>query len=1118
MLRTASALVVLSIAGASTTPARADRFEDIGPSLGLPQGAAGTDVLRELIASVSAADIDGDGDVDLVSSEPLLGLTIYLREGAGFRAAPEWIEGAPVVGSGQTLFDMDADGDLDLFFARASSSRLYENRGDKLVDVSASHLPDLIGTAFTATAVDIDGDRDLDLLVARYIGRTDFPVHACLHNLILVNDGRGHFRDISEQAGISGVRGCSFTTLAFDLDDDRDLDLITINDFAQFTGATELWLNVGRDDAGVPRFVEAAAERGLVAPVYGMGAAIEDLDQDGHLDLFITNIGEPLLFEVDDRGHFVDVGPSRGLSLRYAHDLNLVTWAARMIDLDRDGYLDLLAAASTLAAADFIASAPEMQSPWVRQEPNGSLLTPERSEGLDVPGSAMRDFAVADLDGDQRPELIAAHLHGGISVLRDRTAPPPATTIELVPSTTGPDAAGAVLVLDCDGASVTRHVVAGGSYGSVARARVELTFAPPCVATGRSLSGRVRWPSGFTQAIEVDGGKRSVITEPSWLSLEGDALVIDLSADVGAPADDVGATAHGLELGEREALGERVWRWTVTSSSRGGHIEIHRGDGFAGPLLRVPPAEPEVWLNPPHPVVDQELAVYVRGETVSEGWTVRIGSEPAVDLAMTEDGDLLAVMTPPSAGPSELAITMTDDEITLPVEVSAAASPRTSELLTRDLAIVRNERAAKEARMRLRLLDDNGRRSALPLEALDLLVDGELFADVSRNLEGSLMTLVVPHTELEDGARLEVLVGGAPYFGPRIVHQLESDAALGALVSPERSMCALSEPRLRADGVDRGSVLIRFAGADGDAIPTATLSPLFDTEGIEVVEDEVEVDFSGWFVPVRAGTEAMMGSLSVRLAGQAEAVRCSFPLVAPRPLRRVMSGSPLDPTAEAVLDEPTVLRFVPQGEDGRAVGSGVAFRFVVDGAEADPITAEGASAYVGLGRYEITVTPRLEGPFIARAIDDEGRVLAERSIFVVDPDAEPQPEEDSPEEVEAPPEAVEAVEPLAEEEVEPAEVEEDGPEPSEPEPEPEEVDEPSEPTSEPIDGPPEPEIREVAEPVPGDAEPPVAEPAEPAPPEGDDGCAGGGPGSIWGIAALLILDRRRRLGLNVRAW
>lgn len=1128
--------LLLAFALASPRAARAERFEDLGPALGLPIGALGATAPRTLVAGVTATDLDGDSAIDLVVTDPYRGLTVYLRDGATFRAAPEWTDGAVGIGYGHTLFDMDGDGDLDLFYALDGGDRLFENVGDKLVDATASRLPSLPGWTFTATAADLDGDRDLDLVVARYIERTEFPMHLCHHNLVLENDGTGHFRDVTALTGLAGTRGCSFVTLAFDLDDDLDLDLVTINDFTQFTGATELWLDEGRDDAtGLPLWREVARERGLVAPVYGMGMAIADLDQNGRLDFFITNIGETLLFELDPSGRFVDAGPARGLDLRFAADRNLATWTARALDLDRDGRLDLLVAAGSLPAADFIGNGPEMQSPWLRADAAGRLVAQPPGEAFAVPQSSMRDFAFADIDGDERPEIIAVHIHGGISILRDTTLPPPPTILELVPSATAPGAAGAVVTLGCEGAAQTRHVIAGGDYGNADLGRVEITLPPPCDRAGLTLTGQVRWPSGYLQALAVDSARSTRVMEPAWLVASPTALTIDLGAHL-APPETVTPVGHGVELGARETLGAHHWRWPLTLTAAQARLTLLADDEHPlGAQVRLerpdPDQEVELWIDPPTPIVGRPLSVYLRQPTPDPLASVHIGDSAPAPLSPLSDDVHHATLTPTVTGPAELVLTRSTGETSFALEVAGAASPTRSELVVRDLHIDHTETSFQVARLRVRPVDANGRVSTLPLEAIGLLVDGLPARDVGRANESTMIALSIPHAVLHDGARLEVTVDDEPWFGPRYVAHLAPHRPLASVVSVERSRCAVSEARLVADGHDRGSLLIQLFDAEGVRMRTYGVRPVVEAQGVTVLRMALVESAGGWLVPVRAGEVAGVGTISLRLPGQIDPITCTVPLVERASPRRALSGgllvtSPGDPH----LDQAVVIRFVPHGPDGRGLGSDVRFRLVVEGAETEPITAESADLYNGLARYDLIVTPRLEGPLVVRAIAEDERVVAERTFAVFrDDGGEPGPEataEPTPEEVDEsePTEEAELIE-IAEPPVEEVELD-DGPgeelgaaepEPVEPMPEPFEPEpvepEPTEAESVELEpGPeaeePEPEPEPAAESHAADAlETSEPDPRAPA----DDGCRAA-PNPLWAalLALLVVLARRHR--------
>ena len=132
-----------------------------------------------------------------------------------------------IMGGGAALFDMDGDGDLDLYLvqsgsvlktaAKDPSNRLYRNRGDgAFEDVTAGSGTDVAGYGMGVAAGDFDNDGDIDLFVTN-----TGP------NILLRNEGEGHFTDVTATAGVAG-RGWSTSAAFFDADGDGDLDLFAL--------------------------------------------------------------------------------------------------------------------------------------------------------------------------------------------------------------------------------------------------------------------------------------------------------------------------------------------------------------------------------------------------------------------------------------------------------------------------------------------------------------------------------------------------------------------------------------------------------------------------------------------------------------------------------------------------------------------------------------------------------------------------------------------------------------------------------------------------------------------------------------------------------------------------
>ena len=237
---------------------------------------------------------------------------------------------------GAILDDFDGDGLLDVFtttYDPCQPARFYRNNGDaSFEDKSvAAGLERQLG-GFNAQQVDYDGDGDLDVFITRGAWQKDFGRQ---RNSLLENDGQANFIDVTERAGLMEPSYPTQASAWADYDGDGDLDLYIGNEAADSGEPfpAQLFENLG-DGRFVDRTKEAGVENGFAAK----GVAWGDIEGDGDMDLFVSNIGPNRLYVNQGNGTFLDRAPALGMA---SSDRSFATW---FWDFDNDGHLDLFVA------------------------------------------------------------------------------------------------------------------------------------------------------------------------------------------------------------------------------------------------------------------------------------------------------------------------------------------------------------------------------------------------------------------------------------------------------------------------------------------------------------------------------------------------------------------------------------------------------------------------------------------------------------------------------------------------------------------------------------------------------------------------------------------------------
>ncbi|WP_026232261.1 FG-GAP-like repeat-containing protein [Neolewinella persica] len=288
--------------------------------------------------------------------------------------------------------DFDNDGFADLFITtmKSTHNRLLRNNGaGRFIDVSVS--AGITETSFGASAAtgDYDGDGDLDIYVTNYLAGENAQ-DGGQPNFLYRNDGNFTFTEVATALELDDD-GCGLGAVFSDLNNDGRPDLYVANDFGYLIKPNAYFQNE------FPFFSQKAEDNGTAATINAMGIAKGDYDNDGDIDLYITNIRENPLFENDAaRSFFSFRSFAAGVALP-----ELTSWGTSFTDFDLDGYLDLIVANGQVAEE---LNKPEAQR-YFHNKGDGTFTDTSVSSGIDDIVMMGRGLAVADYDLDGYPDV-----------------------------------------------------------------------------------------------------------------------------------------------------------------------------------------------------------------------------------------------------------------------------------------------------------------------------------------------------------------------------------------------------------------------------------------------------------------------------------------------------------------------------------------------------------------------------------------------------------------------------------------------------------------------------------------------------------------------------------------
>jgi hypothetical protein len=531
---------------------------------------------------LAVADVDGDGALDLYFVNQLGGNELWRGLGdGGFENVTEdaGVALADRISVAASFADIDNDGDPDLFVTTVRmGNALFENDGAGVFrDISESAGVDYVGHSSGAVFFDYDRDGLLDLFVTNVGTYTNdetgeggfyralpdaFSGHLMPErferSLLYHNLGGDRFEEVAEELGLMD-EGFSGDATAVDFDEDGYPELYVLN----MQGDDRYWVNEGGE-----RFVDRTAEHFPRSPWGAMGIKAFDQDNDGDLDLLLTDMHSDMnearapdeetekqrfqdkyfyqlsyahilgnaFWRNDGDGAFTEVSDELGLE-------NYWPWGVSVGDVNADGWQDVFIASSMnypfryginalrlndrgegFVPAEFILGVEprrdgRVRQEWFRLDCDGRDAGHDRCEGLSGQVTVLgtlgsRTAAIVDLEGDGDLDIVTGEFHSEPQVLVSNLNERQGVhwlAVELEGTTSNRDGIGArVAVVAGDRLLVQ---VKDGKSGYLSQSDVPLYFG--LGEAGSVDSVMVRWPSGGVQTVEgpIEANRTIVIAE-----------------------------------------------------------------------------------------------------------------------------------------------------------------------------------------------------------------------------------------------------------------------------------------------------------------------------------------------------------------------------------------------------------------------------------------------------------------------------------------------------------------------------------------------------------------------------------------------------------------------------
>lgn len=398
------------------------KFNEVSNECGIDYNYPGNDY-QEVGAGVTVIDVNNDGWDDVFQSGGVFPSKLWInKKGKFIDGTAEYNLDTMKHHFIQSVVagDYDNDGFEDLFICNMGKLMslgdsyppvlLHNINGKRFEPVFQAIFTDL-GSFPGASWGDLNNDGFIDLYLLNYVSsmyngydsildeRTYIPI--CGKNFVFLNNGGKGFTEVSDLLGLNNS-GCGLAVSFTDFDNDNDMDIILLNDFGE-------WNHIGnylyRNNYPANTYTDISESMGFYEEFYGMGVGIGDVDNNGWLDYYLTNIGRNYLYE-NQAGQLVERGIERSIDESLSQgDLKGTSWSGLFFDIENDGDLDLYVAKGYLNSVEKV----------VVKDPNKLFLNNGFGEFTDISSTsgcddslAHRGAATFDFDHDGDLDIISS--------------------------------------------------------------------------------------------------------------------------------------------------------------------------------------------------------------------------------------------------------------------------------------------------------------------------------------------------------------------------------------------------------------------------------------------------------------------------------------------------------------------------------------------------------------------------------------------------------------------------------------------------------------------------------------------------------------------------------------